>query len=201
VITSLVISNIALWIAVLGLGAVVFALTRQIGVLYERVAPAGALIIDKGPAIGKRPPVFELRDLTGNIVKIGGIAASGRSTFLFFLSQSCPVCKELLPAVRSLAAAERDRVEVILASDGDTAELARYWRDQGLQSLPFVVSRELGMALQIGKLPYAVLIDAEGVLRAKGLVNNREHLESLISAMEAGVGSMLEYLATGGKAA
>jgi hypothetical protein len=39
------------------------------------------------------------------------------------------------------------------------------------------------------------------VLRAKGLVNNREHLESLISAMEAGVGSMQEYLATGGKAA
>ncbi|HEY5597690.1 MAG TPA: methylamine dehydrogenase accessory protein MauD [Kiloniellales bacterium] len=199
--TSLVISNTALWIAVLGLGAVVFALTRQIGVLYERVAPAGALIIDKGPAIGLRPPVFELRDMAGKAIKIGGIAASKRPTFLFFLSQSCPVCKELLPTVRSLAAAERDRIDFVLASDGDSAELTQFWRDQGLQALPFVVSRELGMTFQIGKLPYAVLIDAEGVLRAKGLVNTREHLESLISAMEAGVGSMQEYLATGGKAA
>lgn len=199
--TSLTISNVALWIAVLGLGAVVFALTRQIGVLYERVAPAGALMIDKGPAIGLRPPVFELRDMAGAVVKIGGISATGRSTFLFFLSQSCPVCKELLPAVRSLAAAERDRVDLILASDGDVAELTRYWREQGLQSLPFVVSRELGMTFQIGKLPYALLIDEDGVLRAKGLVNTREHLESLISAKEAGVGSIQEYLKTGGKAA
>ena len=199
--TGLVISNVILWIAVIGLGAAVFALTRQIGVLFERVAPVGALIIDKGPAIGQRPPVFELRDLAGKIVKIGGVAASGRSTLLFFLSSSCPVCKELLPTVRSLAAGEGDRVDVVLASDGDATEIARFWREQGLQSLPFVVSRELGMTFQIGKLPYAVLIDEDGALRAKGLVNTREHLESLISAKEAGVGSMQEYLAKGGKAA
>ena len=104
--TSLLISNIVLWIAVIALGVVVFALTRQIGVLYERVAPAGALVIDKGPAIGQTPPVFELRDLAGQAVKIGGIAADGRSTLTFFLSSTCPVCKQLLPAVRTMAASE-----------------------------------------------------------------------------------------------
>ncbi len=199
--SSLVISNIVLWIAVVALGVVVFALTRQIGILYERVAPAGALMIDRGPGIGHRPPVFELRDLAGRVVRIGGIAADRRSTLVFFLSSNCPVCKQLLSVVRSLAASERDRVDVVLASDGDAAEYKRFSQEQNLQTLPFVLSKELGMTYQIGKLPYAVLLDAEGAVRAKGLVNSREHLESLISAQEAGVGSLQEFMATSGKAA
>jgi len=32
------------------------------------------------------------------------------------------------------------------------------------------------------------------VIRARGLVNTREHLESLFEAMERGVGSVQEYL-------
>jgi methylamine dehydrogenase accessory protein MauD len=46
----------------------------------------------------------------------------------------------------------------------------------------------------VGKLPYAVLVDADGVVRAKGLVNTREHLESLFEAKERGVGSLQELL-------
>lgn len=199
--TGLAISNVLLWIVVAALGVVVFALTRQIGVLYERVAPVGALVIDKGPAVGQRPPVFELRDLAGKAVKIGGIAADGHATLVFFLSSNCPVCKQLLPVVRSLSTGERDRVDVVLASDGDPAEYQRFRHEQNLQSLPLVLSKELGTTFQIGKLPYAVLIDGEGIVRAKGLVNSREHLESLISAYEAGVGSVQEYLAAKGKAA
>jgi hypothetical protein len=43
-------------------------------------------------------------------------------------------------------------------------------------------------------LPYAVLIGADGTVRAKGLVNNREQLESLLAAEDLGVGSMQDYL-------
>jgi hypothetical protein len=38
------------------------------------------------------------------------------------------------------------------------------------------------------------LIDEHGILRAKGLVNSREHLESLFEAKELGVASIQEYL-------
>jgi methylamine dehydrogenase accessory protein MauD len=58
----------------------------------------------------------------------------------------------------------------------------------------YVLSRELGLAYQVDKLPHGVLIDADGVLRAKGLVNTREHVDSLFEAMERGVGSVQEYL-------
>lgn len=190
---TLLISNIVLWVAVILLGLITFALARQIGVLYERVAPAGALMIDKGPRVGERAPLFELRDLAGRVLKLGGVHAGGRSTVLFFVSPTCPLCKKLLPVARSIVRSEA-ATDLVFASDGDEAEQRRFVERERLGELPYVLSRELGMAYQIGKLPYAVLIDSEGVIRAKGLVNTREHLESLFEAKEAGVGSLQDYL-------
>ena len=51
--TALAISNIVLWIVVICLVFVLLALTRQLGVLHERIAPAGALMINRGPEIGE----------------------------------------------------------------------------------------------------------------------------------------------------
>src|SRR5206468_11312332 len=45
VMTALMISNIVLWIVVLSLLVVVLALTRQLGVLHERITPVGALML------------------------------------------------------------------------------------------------------------------------------------------------------------
>ena len=51
-----------------------------------------------------------------------------------------------------------------------------------------------GTLFEVSKLPYAVLIDASGSIRAKGLVNTREHVESLFEADRLGVASLQEYL-------
>ena len=52
------------------------------------------------------------------------------------------------------------------------------------------------MAFQVGKIPYGVLIDSQGVIRAKGLTNTREHLESLFEADKTGFGSLQEFIAS-----
>ena len=65
---------------------------------------------------------------------------------------------------------------------------------QRITALPYVVSTEVGMRYAIGKLPYAVLIDADGIIRAKGIVNTREHLESLFEAERRGVATIQEFL-------
>ncbi|MGH7820705.1 MAG: methylamine dehydrogenase accessory protein MauD, partial [Candidatus Binatia bacterium] len=41
---------------------------------------------------------------------------------------------------------------------------------------------------------YAALIDASGTVRAKGLVNTREHVESLFEASELGVASIQDFV-------
>ena len=42
------------------------------------------------------------------------------------------------------------------------------------------------MTFKVAKLPFAVLIDGTGRIRAKGLVNTREQIESLFHAAETG---------------
>lgn len=191
---ALLISNLALWVALLILGGVVLALVRQIGVLHERVAPAGALVGREGPRVGEPAPRFSLADWSGRPVAIGGPDAGNARTLLLFVSPSCPVCKTVLSIVESLARAEPEPLRLVFASDGGREEHEAFVRAHGLGERAYVLSSELGLAYQVGKLPYAALIDAHGVLRAKGLVNTREHLESLFEAMERGVGSMQEYL-------
>jgi methylamine dehydrogenase accessory protein MauD len=191
--TALMISAALSWAALLALGAICLALVRQVGILYERMMPAGALMIDKGPAVGTVAPTFELFDIAQREVKVGGLSPQKRNTLVFFLSPTCPVCKKLLPLLPSIQAREA-ATDIVLASDGDIDEHAAFYRKTGLSQYPYVLSQELGLAYQIGKLPYAVLLDDEGKVRAKGLVNTREHLESLFEAGERGVASLQEFV-------
>lgn len=192
---ALLVSNLVLWGVVVALAAVVLALVRQIGVLHERVAPAGALMVRGGPAPGEPAPVLEVPDWTGRAQRVGGLDPEGRSTLLFFVSPTCPVCQALLPVVDSVARAERPALRVLLASDGSRDEHAAFVAEHGLAARPYLLSTALGLAYHVVKLPYAVLIDGAGVLRAAGLVNTREHLESLLEAHRRGVASVQEYLA------
>jgi methylamine dehydrogenase accessory protein MauD len=193
---ALLISNIVLWLVVVGLAMLVAMLTRQIGILYERVAPAGALSLARGPEPGEAVPIVPAKTLDGATLEVGSGREDGRSTLVVFVSPTCPVCKELLPVLRSMAEGERSRLEVMLASDGVEAEHRAYVRAHHLESLPYVVSPSLGITWKVPRLPWAVLVGADGVLRARGLVNSREHLESLLEAEDRGVSSLQEFLET-----
>ena len=193
--TSIAISNVLLWVLMLGVIVALWALARQVGILYERVAPMGALITDAGPKLGEHSPTFDLPSLSGGTVAIGG--ERPRSQLIFFLSPTCPVCKKLLPILRSASQAERNWLDVVLASDGESTQHLAFHRDQKLSQFPYVLSADLGMAYRVSRLPYAVLLDEHGVIRAKGLINNREQLESLFNAKEIGVASVQDYLQRG----
>nr|MBL8410289.1 methylamine dehydrogenase accessory protein MauD [Dechloromonas sp.] len=188
----LVLSVIVLWIVVVALGVCVLALSRQIGILYERVAPMGALMMDHGPKVGELAQPVEVTTWEGQGLTIG--TASAKSTLLFFLSPTCPVCKKLLPIIRSVQEREGRWLNVVLASDGDRPEHASFRDKYALADFPYVLSQPLGMTYKISKLPYCVLLDAKGFVRAKGLVNSREQVESLMTAYESGIASVQEHI-------
>jgi methylamine dehydrogenase accessory protein MauD len=196
---ALVISNVLLWVVVVALCLVVLALLRQIGVLHERVFPAGALMNRAGPRVGEPAPVRQLLAFDGSSITV---ADGVHSTLLLFVSPTCPVCKTLLPTAASVARSEKLRhpLQLILASDGDSAaerlQHQEFLRMHQLEQARYVISKPLGLAFVVEKLPFAALIDKAGVIRAKGLVNSREHLESLFEAHERGVASLQEYLAS-----
>lgn len=192
---ALLISNVILWILVVVLALVVLALARQVGILHERVAPAGALQPTSGPKVGELTEAMSIADINGKAVTVGGPDPGDKHTLVMFLSPTCPVCKSLVPTAKSLAHAERGRLQLVFASDGDRLEQHQaYARDLKLEKYPYVLSEKLGRAYEVSKLPFAVLIGADGTLQSKGLVNTREHLESLIEAMDTGIATLQDYV-------
>jgi len=181
-----------LWGVVIMLSLTVLALARQVGVLHERVAPAGALLSGAGPGVGEPSPRLEVHALAGNAVTVGGSLAAGRALLMLFVSHTCPICKKLIPVAQDFTKAER--LEVLYVGDGDVADQNMLVAQFGIDSRRFVNGPEVGLAYRVDKLPYAVLLDNEGLISAKGLVNSREHLESLIIAKESGFATLQSYL-------
>ena len=190
-LTLLIVSQILSWIVILGLGLALVALARQVGVLHMRVAPAGALVTGKGPTIGEAAPVMEAVTLDGAALAIG--KPTGRKQLLLFVSPHCPLCKDLIPVAKNFARTEK--LEIIFVGDDQESEQRAMIARLEMGGLPFVNSSIIGRAYQVDRLPHAVLIGEEGRLLSRGLVNSREHLESLITAHELGVVSVQDYLA------
>ena len=190
--TAALVLDVLLWTLVVLLALAVLALARQVGVLHQRVAPAGALMPSSGPKIGELTETIETEDLAGDRVGIGGVA-QGANTLVLFISPTCPVCKTLLPAARSLASAEG--LTLVFASDGFETERHRTFAEEvGIARFPYVLSQALGIRYGVSRLPFAVLIGADGVLRGRGLVNTREHLESLLESWRSGIATLQDYV-------
>lgn len=136
-IESLIVSNILLWVAVMALLVAVIALSRQIGILYERIAPMGALMMDTGPKVGEAAPVLDLLSLDGQQISIG--APNQHSTLLFFLSPTCPVCKKLLPILRSVQTTEASWVKLIFCLRWRTARARSVSASGDADRLPIFV--------------------------------------------------------------
>lgn len=191
--TALAVSNAVLWLVVIALSVALLAVVRQLGVLHERIAPVGALMLAKGLKVGDAAPQLAVQDLEGHSLTVGGGRTDERATLIMFVSPTCPVCKALLPALKSSLASEREWLDIILASDGETASQREFVLAHRLGAFPYVVSAPLGISYQVSRLPFAVLLDAQGVLRARGIVNSREHLESLFEAKRLGFASIQDY--------
>jgi methylamine dehydrogenase accessory protein MauD len=190
--TSTTITLALLWLVVILLSVAVLALARQVGVLHERVAPAGALIQGAGPGVGEQSPRLEVHAIAGNATTVGGNLPAGKALLMLFVSQSCPICKKLIPIAMDFSRSER--LDVLFVGDAELSEQRKLIDQFGLDDHCFVNGSELGLAYRVDKLPYAVLLDDLGVIAAKGLVNSREHFESLIVAKETGYASIQSYL-------
>ncbi len=190
----MLISHVLLWVGFFALLLIALALLRQVGILFERVAPAGALAVGSRLGAGDTAPAMRLIALSGEPLEVGSPRSDGLATLLLFVAPSCPICKHLLPVAKAMAR-RRDRVRVVYASAGEDMQAQEEF--VAAAELPrdcYVVSDGLGLAFGAAKLPFAALITPDGRVASLGLVNTREHLESLFEARRLGVASLQEYV-------
>lgn len=169
-------SYIALWAIVLFQGAVIFVLLRQLGVIYLGTAQG---VANDGLAIGKAAPDFSLTQLDGLSVSLGSFKA--RPLVLIFGSPTCAPCRGLIPDLNAFARDRADELGVLFLSRGDE-ESARRLADELSIEVPVAShpDEKLPDAYEARVTPFGFLVDKQGVIRAKGLANNREHLELLL---------------------
>lgn len=157
--------------------------------LFQEIAPVGALTNARGPQPGDMCPPGTFATLDGQAMPLAGGALP---RLLLFVSATCPISRKVIPIARSFCA--REQLELVLAGDDSQAVQNHFAQQTGTPPSLFINDPALGRALEVDKLPAAFLLDPQGVLIARGLVNNREHLESLLNAWESGFGTVQAYI-------
>lgn len=179
------ISYLGLWAVVIFALLTIFVLVRQVGLLHRRMGPAVARMENEGPGIGEIIPEMRAFDFEGREIAVGGHRSL--QTLLVFLSATCPTCQELAPALRSISKSERNSLELVMVTvDRDERVNRDFISRHKLRDIPLIVSQSLALQLSVVSPPYGVLLDETGEVRAKGVVNHLEHIESLINAARSG---------------
>jgi hypothetical protein len=144
---SLLVAGLAVALAGIGaLGVAVLALARELGELRLRLPAQAALSIpDEGPRLGAPAAL--------------GFGGPFRRGLAVFISDGCPACAGVEPAVRVLGREPGLSIRVY-----DEARDAAVWQE-----------------LRVPGSPYAVVVDAAGTVVAKGTFNTLAQLEGLLA--------------------
>jgi methylamine dehydrogenase accessory protein MauD len=174
------VSYIVLWAVVLFQGVAIFVLLRQLGIIYLGTAQG---VARDGIAAGQRAPDFTLPDLAGRLVSLADFR--GRSLLLVFGSTNCAPCRGLIPDLNELARTRDADLSALFLIRGELAEAQRFVDELEVR-VPVALhnDEELPEKYKARVTPFAFLIDGEGIVRAKGLANNREHLDMLLRMAE-----------------
>jgi methylamine dehydrogenase accessory protein MauD len=155
-------------------------LIRQYGLLADRLGPAGARMTNEGPEPDVRLDLTALAERTGSVALAAG---SGRPMLLLFLDPGCRTCQEMLTAASSVARSEPWLDQAIVALR-EPSHGAATWASEVPASIPIAVAPDLAADWEIFGGPFAVALDAQRQVRAKGIVNTKQDLDSLISLLD-----------------
>ncbi len=171
------ISYLALWTLTLLLAVLILAHSRLLGLLHHRFGPGQARPLADGPELGARLKRLAGRRLDGS-AWVHAFPAEA-DLIVLFVSPQCQTCNELMPHAKDFVRAHPDVPLVLLSTLGDLAMNRAYVGFLRLERLTYVVAPQASDELKVEGTPYALHLDREGTVTAKGLVNTYEQLVSL----------------------
>ena len=159
--------------------------------VYQGAAGLVALIVSLVTYFQSKAIKFEFRTIGEQLDRVDGkFATLDRSIASVLSGRFRPPAQRGLHVLQAVSA-----VEVVLASDGGTVtEHEASVAEHGRSAFPTYCRVPSENSYGVGKIPYAVLIGEDGRIAVLGLVNSREHIESLFEARERKLGFVQEYL-------
>lgn len=170
------ISYFLLWALVLVNSAVLLLLLRTFGSFYLGTRQG---INRDGLTIGSKAPAFEAELVGGGQGGLNDLL--GRWIVLFFVAPACDDCYRLLPALTALRDDLGGMLNLAVMFEGSVEE-ARAIPHLRVSTVPvFPIGRHGVLErYRVRVSPFVQVLDSEGFVREKGLVNSRESLEHLL---------------------
>ena len=131
-----------------------------------------------GLAPGTKAPAFALPSVQGACLALKRFA--GRRVLLVFTKMADHPWKDLIPELNRLQ--QQGTLPVLLIETGGP-EAAKQLAGEGQAAFPVLVqeTRNLAKRYHVPAMPFAFLIDEQGVIRAKGIISKRQHLDYLLA--------------------
>ncbi len=111
---------------------------------------------------------------------------AGHRVLLVFTQSGCSPCKTIVPELNRLAAVGRianpSHPQVLIVNNGDL-EATRKWSAEVAARIPVLAQTQFTFSkkYEVFATPFAFLIDEQGVIAAKGIINNRQHIRYVLS--------------------
>lgn len=169
-IEALLASYAALWVLMLVNVVLLVGTLRALGLLLARSPAPSALVVDnQGPPVGTlvtpdRRPVIEWR-------------AGKDRLLMIFLSTTCALCHKIAPSVGAING--RAQPLVFIHGSGPAADEFLSLLDKRVRASASIDRRAFD-SFQVEATPFAVVLDREYRVTAKGIVNSLQQLESLL---------------------
>jgi methylamine dehydrogenase accessory protein MauD len=185
--TIWLVAFLALWAVVLFLGFLLLGALRALGLLSWRLEQLEATTPKRlgrdGLKPGKKAPDFTLPSADGKEVALHDFA--GRKVLLVFTQSGCSPCKKIVPQLNRLGS--HGDSEVLVVNNGD-ADAARKWSAEVGARFPVLAQDRFSVSkrYEVFATPFAFLIDEKGVIFAKGVINNRQHIRYVLSGTRVG---------------
>ena len=108
----------------------------------------------------------------------------GRRVFLVFTQSGCKPCHKVAPELNRLH--DAGEVQVLVINNGE-AEATRQWAAEVRARFPVLVQQQFSVSkrYEMYATPFAFLIDERGVIASRGIVNNGQHIDFVLSGAGA----------------
>lgn len=181
---------VSLWLLVILLGIVVLGLIRRVDQL--EATPVGRRAGDvgrgHGPALRRRPPIVDGYEVLG---------VERRSRVVLFLSSTCGACDKLSAELLELGAdpveaGALDQLGFVVVADDEMKETF----SESPWSVVSQTDGKLSRAWNIPGTPYAVAIDAEGLVQGSGFVATLAQVNDVASSLGSGSAMTVQLVGT-----
>lgn len=153
---------------------------------------------DEPLAQGKKAPAFSAEGTDGKTHTLSGHLKEG-TTFLYFIKEGCPVNHQAAPHVQKLAAAYKDKANLVGVYNGSVSD-AKSWLKRYKSTYPLIEDPALKVIRSYGAdySPWLVAVNENGTIAKVFEGASPRELEEINKMMAKSAGAKLESISFAG---